>query len=172
MPDTRFELGEGVPANPDAALTLYERACRLDSSECFREGLLLAFGAGSVRKDAGRAKTLLEKSCETSKGGLSALGCVVATRLYSSRVLRPTGLDHIVSTMRPQCDQKEGRACTFLGLAELGMGKSADARDHLKAACGFRDPLGCELGRSEGGGGREEAPREAPRPAPRGPRRR
>jgi hypothetical protein len=49
--------------------------------------------------------------------------------------------------MKPQCDQKEARACTFLGIAESGRGKGKDAATHLKAACDMKDPLGCLLAR-------------------------
>jgi TPR repeat protein len=141
----KIELGESVPADPGAALVLYARACKLQDSQCFRGGMLLATGAAGVPKDDAAAKQLLDKSCGAG-GGTASMACVVAGGLYGSAgKAAPAGLDHTISTMKPQCDQKEGRACTFLGIAEFGRGKKQDAADHLKAGCDLKDPLGCEL---------------------------
>jgi uncharacterized protein len=141
----KIELGESVNANPKLALALYERACRLDKPECFRAGLLYMTGGKGVTKDDAKAKALLGTACK-SGGGLDAVACVVEAKVFGgSDKGNPGGLAHTTKVMAPQCDQKDGRACTFLGIAEYGQGKKADAAKHLGAACGFKDPLGCEL---------------------------
>ena len=143
----KVELGESVAADPSAALVLYQRACKLQDSQCFRGGFLLATGATGVTKDDGNAKTLLDKSCATHQGTAN-MACVVAAALYgSSEKPVSIGLDQTMSMMKPQCDQKEARACAFLGIAESGRGKSKDAATHLKAACDLKDQLGCLLAR-------------------------
>ncbi len=140
----KIELGESVAADPKSALTLYDRGCKLDPRECFRGGLLLAVGAPSVPKDDTKAQPLLEKAC-ASGVGLSSIACVVSARLYNSvGVAGVSGLDKTIATMKPQCDQKEGRACAFLGIAEFGEEKP-EAALHLKAACDLKDQLGCLL---------------------------
>jgi TPR repeat protein len=141
----KIELGESVQADPKAALVLYDRACRLEAAQCFRDGMLLSIGGTGVPKDDTAAKQQLDKSCGAGQG-IAGLACVVAGGLYGSPgKAAPGGLDHVISVMKPQCDQKEGRACTFLGIAEIGRGKKQDAAGHLKAGCDFKDPLGCEL---------------------------
>lgn len=139
----KIELGESVAPNPALALALYDRGCRLDASECFRNGLLLATGNGAVAKDDAKAKPLLEKACASGRS-LASVACVVAAKMYGSTgAASPAALTTTVSSMKVQCDQKEGRACAFLGIAELGQGKAADAATHLKASCDLKDPLGC-----------------------------
>jgi hypothetical protein len=160
----KVELGEGVPAAPDVAAALYERACKLSPAECFRAGLLYEAGAKGVAHDDAKAKAYLDKSCRAG-GSLSGLACVVATAVYSGGSGAPGGaapamrgagdhatvggargsLDHAVQIMRPQCDQKEGRACTFLGIAEYGLGQKSDAHRDLAQGCAYHDGLGCDL---------------------------
>ena len=143
----KIELGEGVEANPVVASAFYDRSCKLDSGDCFRAGFLLAVGARGVPKDDAKAKALLQTSCK-SGAGIGALACVVGGSLYGDRTAaNRSSLQHVISTMKPQCDQKEGRACSFLGIAEFGLGKKPDSQKSLAAACGFKDPLGCELAR-------------------------
>lgn len=135
----KVELGQSVAANPKMALTLYERACRLDPGQCFRAGLFLSVGAAGVPKNEAKSKAMLEKACQVGTG-TETVACVV-----SGGKPNTSGLEHTVKTMKPQCDTKEGRACTFLGMAEYGLGKKGPAAGHLKDACGYKDPLGCEL---------------------------
>ena len=141
----KIELGESVAPDPRAALAFYSRGCKLNASICYRNGFLLMTGASGVPKDEDAAKALLGKAC-AAQSGVAAIACVVGSSFYglpgsASRA----GLDHTASIMKPQCDTKEGRACSFLGIAEFGLDKKTDAAEHLKAACGFKDPLGCEL---------------------------
>jgi hypothetical protein len=143
----KVELGEGVKANPQVASVLYDRACKLSSPECFRSGMLFAFGAAGVTKDDKKSKAFLEQSCKAGSG-LNTISCVVATALYgSAQAPNKHGLEHTVSIMKGQCDQKEGRACAFLGIAEYGLGQKGDAQRDLKLSCSFKDNLGCELAR-------------------------
>lgn len=135
----KVELGQSVTANPKLALSLYERACKLDPGQCFRAGLLLSVGAQGVPKNEPKAKSLLEKACQVGSG-TETIACVV-----SGGKPNTAGLEHTVKTMKPQCDTKEGRACSFLGMAEYGLGKKGPAAGHLKDACSYKDPLGCEL---------------------------
>jgi hypothetical protein len=142
----KVELGEGVAANPTVAFKLYERACKLSTSECFRAGFLFETGASGIPHDDGKAKTLLDLSCKAG-GGLSGLACVVGNTLYGSPVtgLSKSTLADIGSKMKGQCDAKDGRACTFLGISEYGLGHKPEAQRALKQGCSFRDTLGCDL---------------------------
>ena len=143
----KIELGQSVKADPKLALALYNRACRLSPAECFRSGLLLATGAPGVPKNDQKAQADLAAACGTGSG-LPTIACVVSARLYNSSAKpNPNGLRRTIETMKPQCDQKDGRACTFLAIAEYGQGKTADATKHFRLACGFKDPLACELGK-------------------------
>lgn len=141
----KIELGQSVKADPKQALSLYDRACRLSPGECFRSGMLLSVGATGVAKDDKKAKALLTKSC-ASGNGIEALACVVGKLLYGeSKAPAASGLAHVASIMKPQCDQKDARACTFLGIAEIGKGQKAPGKAHLAAACKLGDSLACAL---------------------------
>jgi TPR repeat protein len=143
----KVELGQSVKADPKLAMSMYERACRLDAGACFRAGMFLLTGAPGIPKDLNKAKELLSRSCNAGSG-IEAMACVVGASLFGETT-KPNagGLAHTASIMKPQCDQNEGRACTFFGIATYGQGKKADAQKIFKTACGYKDPLGCELGK-------------------------
>jgi TPR repeat protein len=142
----KVELGEGVAANPPLAAALYARGCRLDPAVCVREGFLLETGAAGVPRDDAQAKAFLQRSCKVG-GGIAPLGCVVLASVYgdSSSGSGGGGLGFIAREMKPQCDQQEGRACTFLGIAQFGQGQRPDGQAALAQGCSLKDPLGCEL---------------------------
>ncbi|MBE7481833.1 MAG: sel1 repeat family protein [Polyangiaceae bacterium] len=141
----KIELGQSVSPDPKLALALYERGCRLDPGQCFRSGLLYTTGAKDLKRDPDKAKALLARACQSGTG-TEVIACVASEVLFSSvKEPEPAGLIHTISTMKPQCETKEGRACTFLGIAEFGMGKRKPAIDHLRDACKYKDPLGCVL---------------------------
>ncbi len=143
----KVELGEGIDANPVLAEALYTRGCRLDPAVCVRAGFLLETGAPGVPRDEAQAKTFLQTSCRAG-GGLAPLGCVVLGSVFGDAGARTSGrsLEMIGGEMQPQCDQHEGRACTFLGIAQFGLGRKADGQASLKQGCDLKDPLGCTLG--------------------------
>src|SRR6185436_7798282 len=63
------ERGEGTPRNPKKAKELYERACELDHpAGCFDLARQYALGesveGASLKKDPGRALSLLVKACD------------------------------------------------------------------------------------------------------------
>lgn len=142
----KVELGEGTAANPALAMALYARGCRLDPAVCVRAGFLVETGATGVPKDDAQAKKLLQLSCKAG-GGLAPLGCVVLGNVYgdSSAITGRGPLAMIGREMKPQCDQQEGRACTFLGIAQFGLGRKDDGQASLKQGCDLKDPLGCTL---------------------------
>lgn len=164
----KIELGQSVSAEPKLALALYDRACRLDPGQCFRSGFLLLTGASGVKRDDTKAKALLAKACQ-SGSGLEQIACVVSASLHGgSEKANGASLTQAVSTMKPQCETKEGRACTFLGVAEVGLGKRSPGLGHLREGCKNKDPLGCWLAEALEKGVPIKGP-AADAPPPKGP---
>jgi TPR repeat protein len=141
----KIELGQSVVADPKLALKFYDRACKLDSGQCFRNGFLYLTGASGIKRDDAKAKGFLERACQGGSG-VETLACVVSASMFGgTRQASAGGLSHTVSIMKPQCETKEGRACSFLGIAEVGLGKRGPGIGHLREACKYKDPLGCFL---------------------------
>ena len=66
------------------AVALFERACKLDRSSCFRLGILYQQGEG-VTKDEKRAKELYDKTCAARTDSLSTLFCHLSAVLYGGK---------------------------------------------------------------------------------------
>lgn len=47
--------------------------------------------------------------------------------------------------MQPQCEQDVPRACTFLGVAHLALGKKSSGEMYLSQGCKANDYWACDL---------------------------
>ena len=73
------EFGRGVPADPERALSLYQKACDLKyAGGCYNAAFLLASGKGNVAKDPTRARELYAEVCDL--GSKTACEKAVALR--------------------------------------------------------------------------------------------
>ena len=54
-------------------------------------------------------------------------------------------LSQIVLVMQPQCDDDIERACAFVGVAQIGMGRAEQGRALLSHACSLGDYWACDL---------------------------
>jgi TPR repeat protein len=145
----KFEFGEGTAASMENANTLYTRACKLDRAQCFRLGMFLAGGAPGVNKNDAVAKQALEASCSAGKDDIGSLACVAGKLLYGTTgAANRQALLGVKSEMTPQCEVKEPRACTYIGLALVGVGAASEGKAALAAGCKLKDPLACKLQRA------------------------
>jgi TPR repeat protein len=141
----KFEFGEAVRADARMAEALYQHACSLEDAQCYRLGMLDAVGAEGLSKNDDRAKTALMLACAQASDTAS-LACVVGKALYrASGAPDPRSLQQVAESMRPQCQSDEPRACTYVGIAQHGLGQRAAAQKTLARACGLRDALACKL---------------------------
>jgi TPR repeat protein len=135
-----------VPPDLKMAALLFDRACRMSPGGCIRSAILLQGGQG-VTKDEKKAKELYDRSCNAHAGGLSSIACYVSAKLYGGGEpkIDKGALEHTSTVMKPQCDQSSPRACTFLAVAELALGKKPAGEADLKKGCDMKDAWACDL---------------------------
>jgi TPR repeat protein len=141
----KFEFGEAVRPDARMAEALYQHACSLEDAQCYRLGMLDAVGADGLSKNDDRAKTALALSCAQATD-TGSLACVVGKALYrAGGAPDARGLQQVAESMKPQCQSSEPRACTYIGIAQYGIGQRAAAQRTLAHACSLRDALACTL---------------------------
>jgi TPR repeat protein len=143
----KFEFGEAVRADVHTAEALYQHACSLEDAECYRLGMLDAVGADGLSKNDERGETALELSCAQATD-TGSLACVVGKALYHAHARGapdPKGLQQVAASMKAQCQSNEPRACTYIGIAQYGLGQKALAQKTLARACSLNDALACQL---------------------------
>jgi TPR repeat protein len=145
-----YEFGMGVPQDITKAQALFKRSCGLDGADCLRLGILYQHGTGFPRND-GLASSLLERSCaevgRAGTGGFPSLACHVQEKVYGkpARKLDARALDLTVDVMRPQCEQKVARACSFQAVASSALGQPGEVGKLLERGCSLGDPWACDL---------------------------
>lgn len=145
----KYEFGVVVKKDPKRAVALFARACRLSPADCIRLGIAYQSGFG-VAKDDKKAQALLKHSCRdrapTGSANFDAMSCATLNLAYGeNNPLSREALEGAVATMQPQCEQDVPRACTFLGVAHLGLGRHASGNAFLAAGCKMNDYWACEL---------------------------
>lgn len=146
----RYEFGMDVPKDLGMAEALFKRACQISDGDCLRLGILYQHGVGGHRDDR-VASALYERSCSASEAatsGFPALACHLNAKVYGAptRSIDAEALKRTLEVMKPQCEEKISRACSFYGVAAHALGRS-DAGQALKLACALGDPWGCDLGK-------------------------
>ncbi|MCC6554313.1 MAG: sel1 repeat family protein [Polyangiaceae bacterium] len=144
----KYEFGVVVQKDPKRAVELFARACRMSGgADCLR--IAVAYQAGfGVKADDRRAKELFDVACSQPEYGFGAMGCAVLNMTYGeARPLPRASLEQIQPIMQPQCEQDVPRACTFLGVAHLALGKKSSGEMYLGQGCKANDYWACDLKR-------------------------
>ncbi len=145
----RYMRGDGVSADVDRGVALYDRACQLgDASTCAELGTLFMLG-GTVAVDVDRAVPLLRRACESG---------VASACERSEEVRLPAGAPQEVVEAARGCDRGASPACITLASAwRDGAGVTADrehAADLFQRACDASNATACmELGSMRHGSG-------------------
>src|SRR5262249_23999809 len=142
----RYEFGMSVPQDLTRAASLFDRACRMSRGACFRLAILHEEGMG-VPKDDKKAKKVFDASCKSAESSLAGVMCSVNEKVYRAPPgrLNASELKTVVDTMQGQCDQGTARACSFLGVAKIALGKKGPGDAALKKGCDLKDPWACDL---------------------------
>ena len=111
--------------------------------------MFLAGSAPGVKKNDAVAKQALEASCSAGHGSIGSLACVVGKLFYGTAgAANRQALLRVKEEMTPQCEVKEPRACTYIGIALVGAGAPSEGRKALAVGCKLGDPLACQLQRA------------------------
>lgn len=141
----KYEFGVVVKQDPAQAVALFERACRMDPADCLRIGIAHQAGFG-VKRDDAMARQYFERSCKSPGPSFSALSCAVLNLSYgASEGLARDALERVQPIMHPQCEQDVPRACTFLAVSHLALGKRSSGEMYLAAGCKMKDYWACDL---------------------------
>jgi hypothetical protein len=139
------ELGLGTTKNLPLAVLLFDRACKMDPAECYRLAIMQQAAEGMPAND-GEAKKLFASSCKAASQGLAVVSCFLGQKLYGSgRSIPADAYEFLISMQKPQCENGTIRSCTFVGVAEVALGRAADGSARLRAACAKSDPWACTL---------------------------
>ncbi|HVJ15559.1 MAG TPA: tetratricopeptide repeat protein [Polyangiaceae bacterium] len=146
----RYEFGMNVPKDPRKARELFERSCALEPSTCIRVGIAEQAGfAGPANQQA--AKAHYQKACSGAPDqNFGALSCSILQVFYGDQSAKPNLalVDSIAQFMVPQCQQGVARACGFIAVAHLGLGRRAEAARELKHACDIGDYWTCWIAKN------------------------
>lgn len=142
----KYEFGVVVAKDPKKAVDLFARACRMSGgADCLR--IAIAYQAGfGVKADDAKAKQLFQAACSQAEYSFGAMGCAVLNMTYGGTSNPPReSLEHVQPVMQPQCEQDVPRACTFLGVAHLALGKKSSGEMYLSQGCKANDYWACDL---------------------------
>lgn len=142
----KYEFGVAVKKDPRQAVELFDRACRMSGGgDCLRIAIAHQAGFGVARDDS-KARELYARACSQPESSFGAIGCAMLNLTYGERRSIPVQpLEHVQPVMQPQCEQDVPRACTFLGIAHLALGKQSSGEMYLNAGCKQNDYWACDV---------------------------
>ena len=142
----KYEFGVVVAKDPKKAVDLFARACRMSGgADCLRIAIAHQAGFG-LKADDAKAKQMFEIACTQPEYSFGAMGCAVANLTYGTAFEAPrASLEQVQPVMQPQCEQDVPRACTFLGVAHLALGKKSSGEMYLSQGCKANDYWACDL---------------------------
>ncbi len=140
-----YETGQGPPADPAWARSLYEKACERGSVKgCNSLGLMWESGRGGT-KDLERARELVTRACD---GGHAKACFNVASQILTEGDSSPNAMARARSLYQRACDGGVAEGCAAVAAFWVeGMGGPRDvakARTLLQKACGGGASAACE----------------------------
>ncbi len=146
----RYEFGMNVPKDPQRARELFARSCALEPGTCLRVAIADQAGFAGAPNPAA-AKVSYEKACNGAPDQtFGALACSVLQVFYGDTTVRPNrqAVESLAEFMVPQCQQGVARACGFIAVADIGLGKKTEANQYLRQACDLGDYWACWIGKT------------------------